>query len=1474
MGEVFNGNGSSHDTPPGNFIENPLSEIRDRKPASISTLATDTPDPLKSSTPTADVTKLPKFSSDITKSFAETPIDHSVLNKGDGSPRSKDVDAMTDLLMGSREPAASLSLSEEMSANVAIPTPTESFAINREDIEGHKNSLFHSHLPLQSAHKKRRSSSSAKATSGTSKGVNRMKKRSLQQASPNSDLPDSARRSQDDDDSVSYGRSSSVPATSSLGDTPRVVQFATESVLKPISEENVKFSLGSDVGVYESGDDDQAATPLRSRKTSRHHAAMLQLGLPDRPLSDNLSKRQIPGDKVLQQTNTPSSVPSDVHLQMKDDFELPEVDLDRGKSHRLDYQRPMHKFARPSSSPSFHGVSFAEGVDQVQRVPFDHTAHDVFVELDELMMGDDGFQWKEKARWIKYEEDVELGGEWGKPHVSTLSFHSLLELRRLLEHGVALFDLEENSMDGIVTSICMLLKDRGLLGESECKKMEKVLMGRHSHQGGGVKRTFSHAGFNTPTTSKKHSSFIQIDQGDKTNGVNNGSSDYRRTQSTPVHAANETLQSVEVDNGKLKDHKDSKVEFSPSVDMIKLRHKSDSDAAALSSLDFEENERARGSEMEPFLHFASSDLGGGPQGSRNPDEKFYFPSVESLCDETENRSCSSLSIESVVDSGELRNEEDSQHSKDVLVGISRDCTEDEKADKSATGEGPSMSFLAAAASRKQSVFSNLMALGGGGGNERGSNPQMTDIEKRLPEGAEVANVWVGSVSFLKSPIMLFVRLAEGVIMSEVSEVRMPMRFIFILMGPVTKHLFMEDYHEIGRAMSTLMSYKDFREACYVANDPKDLVTPMNAFLDGSVVVPAHGWNKGNVTKMLQDIKAKMIEVDHQRKRKKKMGERRDSRTLKKGEEGDDDELRRSKRCLGGLIQDVKRRYPLYLSDITDALNFQCFSVVIFIFFAVLTPSITFGADVELDRVNSWMGVYETILGSAIAGALFGLLSGQPLLIIGCTGPLAVFEGSLYDVTESVSEKNYMPFRCWVGLWLFLICALTAVLELSFVLKYFTRFTEEIFAMLVSLIFCVSVIRNLIKIFEDHPLGINEDCQVPYVLNQSYVDQCVVVEPTSAAICSNQSSIFGPFTPDEDYCCNEPGSSSSTPNTALLSLILTGGCFIIAYFLKQFRSSPFLGPRVRKALGDFGVPIAILLMTGLDMILNDKIYTKKLNFPESFEPTKNEDKTNFTRNWVISPFDLEKEYWWMALAAFVPAVLVFFLMFIEIQITARILNKKEHNLQKGTGYHLNILVIGLSGIICGVLGCPFVTGATIRSVSHTSALIVSDPHHAPGEKPKMSVIEQRVTSFLVNVLLGLSILLKSVLSHVPYSVLYGVFFYMGVACLGSLQFYDRIKLMFMQRRNYPSVPYVRNVSGLKVHLFTIIQIAVVAILWAVKESPISIFFPFFLILLVPVRLKLLPKFYTEVELAALDSEEVDGAVEQDDFDYNVTAHMPY
>lgn len=59
------------------------------------------------------------------------------------------------------------------------------------------------------------------------------------------------------------------------------------------------------------------------------------------------------------------------------------------------------------------------------------------MELNELLLDKNQEpQWRETARWIKFEEDVEEETErWGKPHVASLSFRSLLELRRTLAHG-------------------------------------------------------------------------------------------------------------------------------------------------------------------------------------------------------------------------------------------------------------------------------------------------------------------------------------------------------------------------------------------------------------------------------------------------------------------------------------------------------------------------------------------------------------------------------------------------------------------------------------------------------------------------------------------------------------------------------------------------------------------------------------------------------------------------------------------------------------------------------------------------------------------------------------------------------------------------------------------------------------------------------------------------------------------------------
>lgn len=70
-----------------------------------------------------------------------------------------------------------------------------------------------------------------------------------------------------------------------------------------------------------------------------------------------------------------------------------------------------------------------------------------------------------------------------------------------------------------------------------------------------------------------------------------------------------------------------------------------------------------------------------------------------------------------------------------------------------------------------------------------------------------------------------------------------------------------------------------------------------------------------------------------------------------------DPMKRSGIPFGGLIHDIRRRYPRYASDIKDALDSQCIAAVIFIYFAALSPTITFGG---LLGKRAW-GLMPTII---------------------------------------------------------------------------------------------------------------------------------------------------------------------------------------------------------------------------------------------------------------------------------------------------------------------------------------------------------------------------------------------------------------------------------------------------------------------------------------------------------------------------------
>lgn len=111
-------------------------------------------------------------------------------------------------------------------------------------------------------------------------------------------------------------------------------------------------------------------------------------------------------------------------------------------------------------------------------------------------------------------------------------------------------------------------------------------------------------------------------------------------------------------------------------------------------------------------------------------------------------------------------------------------------------------------------------------------------------------------------------------------------------------------------------------------------------------------------------------------------------------------------------------------------------------------------------------------------------------------------------------------------------------------------------------------------------------------------------------------------------------------------------------------------------------------------------------------------------------------------------------------------------------------------------------------------------------------------------------MSPILVKIPMAVLFGVFLYMGISSMRGVQLFDRISLLFKQVSSHPQVPYVRRVRTSKMHLFTVIQIACLAVLWGVKSSIIAIAVPLVLMTMVPFRMLAMPRIFKTYELQAV------------------------
>ncbi|XP_022535904.1 anion exchange protein 3 isoform X2 [Astyanax mexicanus] len=987
--------------------------------------------------------------------------------------------------------------------------------------------------------------------------------------------------------------------------------------------------------------------------------------------SYDLRERICIGSMTAIETAVYQKVPTDeAEAQM-----LATADLDDMKSHRFEDNPGVRRHLVKKSSRcqvTRTGNSSPPLSSLKKRKKIDKKTHEVFVELNELIVDkNQEMRWKETARWIKFEEDVEEETDrWGKPHVASLSFRSLLELRRTITHGAIMLDLDQTTMPGIAHLLVetMIISDQ-IRAEDRANVLRALLL-KHSHPN---------------------------------------------------------------------------------------------------------------DEKEGLFH--------------------------------RNHSVNSL--------GSLRHNHNHVHDTSLPL----------------VAEDHSVPLDTKAAEHEKNLHSTA--------GEPHAAVRSLKLLAKIPKDAEATVVLVGCVDFLEQPAMAFVRLNEAVMLESVLEVPVPVRFIFVLLGPSQTNI---DYHEVGRSFSTLMSDKNFHEVAYFADDRQDLLNGINEFLDCSIVIPPSDVEGKDLLKTVASFQKMMLRKRRERENKKCMntvvGSDQETKDLcreeQEEEESEVDPLKRSGIPFGGVIHDIRRRYPHYMSDLKDAVDTQCIAAVIFIYFAALSPTITFGGLLG-EKTQGMIGVSELIISTAAVGVLFSLLAGQPLLIIGFSGPLLVFEEAFYKFCQAQGFE-YLTGRVWIGFWLIFIVLVIVAAEGSFLVRYISPFTQEIFAFLISLIFIYETFSKLFKVFQEHPLM------------RSY--------PASP----NPSALGLPGA-NEDSVLIE-GPILNQPNTALLSFVLMLGTFFVAFFLRKFRNSRFLGGKARRIIGDFGIPISILLSVVVDYCIPDT-YTQKLNVPSGFSVTS-PDK----RGWFISPFGDKQPFpAWMMGASVVPALLVFILIFMETQITTLIVSKKERRLVKGSGFHLDLLLIVTLGAICPLFGLPWLTAATVRSVTHVNALTVMSKATAPGEKPMIQEVkEQRVTGMCVAILVGMSIVMTDLLRHIPLAVLFGIFLYMGITSLTGIQLYERITLMVTPAKHHPDHIYVTKVKTWRMNMFTIIQLLCIVLLWVVKSTVASLAFPFILIMTVPLRRLILTRIFEERELAALDADEDSPNFDEDGRDEYNEIHM--
>lgn len=370
---------------------------------------------------------------------------------------------------------------------------------------------------------------------------------------------------------------------------------------------------------------------------------------------------------------------------------------------------------------------------------------------------------------------------------------------------------------------------------------------------------------------------------------------------------------------------------------------------------------------------------------------------------------------------------------------------------------------------------------------------------------------------------------------------------------------------------------------------------------------------------------------------------------------------------------------------------------------------------------------------------------------------------------------FLPLYTWTGLWTSAILFLSSITSASNFVKYLTRFTDEIFSVLISTIFVVEA----------------------------------------------ASDIGGTFM-----------SPASTFTKAMLTLLIASVTYGTATVLKGLRNTVYFTKTIRNQISNFAPTIGViagsLLARKARLVHGAEALLPALAIPTKFQTTSG-------RPWLVPLMELPV---WARWAAFFPAIMATVLLYLDQNITVRVVNNPSYKMEKGRrkgnvldGMHADMLIISILTFFTSLIGFPWLVAATVRSISHVRALSKFDK-----DGKIQGTVEQRVTGMSIHTLIGSCVIFskpRSLLTQVPLPVLMGLFMYLGTSALPGNEMFERIKGLFKddsiaKKERWSSIPKT-VVNG-----FTMLQVACLGAMFWVKSSPIGVLFPVVIAMLAPLR----------------------------------------